>query len=47
MNISQGDKFREPLPFKWRQDFMSIMRSVEKYARRSKKPEREELDTLS
>jgi hypothetical protein len=39
-------KFREPRSFKWRQNFVSIMDSVEEYARRWTKSEGEELDTL-
>jgi hypothetical protein len=45
--IFKGPKFREPRSFKWRQNFMSIMDSVEEYARRWTKSEGEELDTLS
>ena len=45
--ISKGPKFREPRSFNWRQNFISIMNSVEDYARRWVKYEKEELDTLS
>ena len=45
--ILKGPKFREPRSFKWRQNFMTIMNSVEEYARRWTKSEGEELDTLS
>ena len=45
--ILKGPKFREPRSFKWRQNFVSIMDSVEEYARRWAKSEGEELDTLS
>ena len=45
--ISKRPKFREPRSFNWRQNFISIMNSVEDYARRWVKYEKEELDTLS
>ena len=45
--ILKGPKFREPRSFKWRPNFMTIMNSVEEYARRWTKSEGEELDTLS
>ena len=45
--ISKGPKFREPRSFKWQHNFMTIMNSVEEYARRWTKYEGEELDTLS
>jgi hypothetical protein len=45
--ILKGHKFREPRSFKWRQNFVSIMDSVEECARRWTKSEGEELDTLS
>ena len=43
----KGPKFREPRSFTWRQNYMTIMNSVEEYARRWAKSEGEELDTLS
>jgi hypothetical protein len=45
--ILKDPKFREPLSIKWRENFMSIMDSVEEYARHWTKSEGEELDTLS
>jgi hypothetical protein len=45
--IRKGPKFREPRPFSWRQNFVSIMNSVEDYGKRWVKREKEELDTLS
>jgi hypothetical protein len=42
-----GPNFREPWSFKWQQNFISIMDSVEDYARRSAKSTKEELDSLS
>jgi hypothetical protein len=45
--ILKDPKFREPCSFKWRHNFVSIMDSVEEYARRWAKSEGEELDTLS
>jgi hypothetical protein len=42
----KGPKFWEPHSFKWWQNFVSIIDSVEKYARRWTKSEGEELDTL-
>jgi hypothetical protein len=44
--ILKDPKFREPRSFKWRQNFVSIMDSVEEYARRWAKSEGEELDTF-
>jgi hypothetical protein len=44
--ILKGPKFQEPHSFKWRQNFVSIMDSVEEYARRWTEFEGEELDTL-
>ncbi|XP_055999877.1 uncharacterized protein LOC130046520 isoform X1 [Ostrea edulis] len=45
--ILKCSKYREPRSFNWRQNFISIMSSVEDYARRWAKYEKEELDTLS
>ena len=45
--ILKGPKFREPRSFKWRQNFVSIMDSVEEYTRRWTKSEGEELDTFT
>jgi hypothetical protein len=45
--IFKGPKFRESLSFKWQQNFISIKDSVEDYARRWAKSEKEELDSLS
>jgi hypothetical protein len=45
--ILKGSKFREPRSLKWRQNFVSIMDSVEEYTRRWTKSETEELGTLS
>jgi hypothetical protein len=44
--ILKGPKFREPGFFKWQQNSISIMDSVEDYARRWAKSEKE-LDSLS
>jgi hypothetical protein len=44
--ILKGPKFREPRSFKWQQNFLSIMESVEDYARQWAKSEKE-LDSLS
>jgi hypothetical protein len=45
--VRKGPKFRESRSFNWRQNFVSIMNSVEDYAKRWAKREKEELDTLS
>jgi hypothetical protein len=45
--ILKGPKFREPQSFKWQQNSISITDSVENYARRRAKSEKEELDSLS
>jgi hypothetical protein len=45
--ILKGPKFREPRSCKWQQNFISIMDSVEDYASRWAKSEKEELDSLS
>ena len=47
MIILKGPNFRESRSFKRRHNFMTIMNSVEEYARRCTKYEGEELDTLS
>jgi hypothetical protein len=44
--ILKGSKFREPRSFKWQQNFMSIMDSVEEYAIHWTKSEGEKFDTL-
>jgi hypothetical protein len=44
--VLQGPKFREHWSFKWQQNFISIMDSVDVYARRWAKLEKE-LDSLS
>jgi hypothetical protein len=43
----KGPKFREPRSFKFQQNFISIMDSVEDYARWWAKSEKEETDSLS
>ncbi|XP_061178497.1 uncharacterized protein LOC133187152 isoform X2 [Saccostrea echinata] len=42
-----GPKFREPRSFSWRRNFINIVDSVEDYARRWARHEKEDLDTLS
>jgi hypothetical protein len=44
--ILNGPKFRETRSFKWQQNFISIMDSVEDYSRRWEKSQKE-LDSLS
>ena len=44
--IFKGHKFIEPRSFNWRQNFISIMNSVEDYARRWVKHEKEEQNGL-
>jgi Xaa-Pro aminopeptidase len=45
--ILKGPKFRETRSFKWRHNFMSIMNSVDEYARHWTKSEEKKLATLS
>jgi hypothetical protein len=43
--IRKGQKFREPRSFNWRQNIVYIMKSIEDYAKRWVKREKEGLET--